>query len=91
VISVAAAIMVAVFLGFASEPAVVVKMLGVGLAAAVALDATVVRMVLVPATMTLLGKWNWYWPFSGPGGRGGRPGGRLEAEEPAEELEEVVR
>ncbi|HWJ82270.1 MAG TPA: MMPL family transporter [Nocardioides sp.] len=64
VISVAAAIMVAVFLGFASEPAVVVKMLGVGLAAAVALDATVVRMVLVPATMTLLGKWNWYWPFS---------------------------
>jgi RND superfamily putative drug exporter len=62
VISVAAAIMVAVFLGFATEPAVVVKMLGVGLAAAVALDATVVRMVLVPATMTLLGKWNWWLP-----------------------------
>lgn len=62
VISVAAAIMVAVFLGFATEPAVVVKMLGVGLAAAVALDATVVRMVLVPATMTLLGKWNWWMP-----------------------------
>jgi RND superfamily putative drug exporter len=62
VISVAAAIMVAVFLGFATEPAVVVKMLGVGLAAAVALDATLVRMVLVPATMTLLGKWNWWMP-----------------------------
>ncbi|MEZ0577276.1 MMPL family transporter [Nocardioides sp. MH1] len=62
VISVAAAIMVAVFLGFATEPAVVVKMLGVGLAAAVALDATVVRMVLVPATMTLLGRWNWWLP-----------------------------
>jgi RND superfamily putative drug exporter len=54
--------MVAVFLGFATEPGVVVKMLGVGLAAAVALDATLVRMVLVPATMTLLGKWNWWMP-----------------------------
>jgi RND superfamily putative drug exporter len=64
VISMAAAIMVAVFLGFATESAVVVKMLGVGLAAAVALDATVVRMVLVPATMTLLGKWNWWMPGS---------------------------
>ncbi|PWN03288.1 MMPL family transporter [Nocardioides silvaticus] len=62
VISVAAAIMVAVFLGFATESAVVVKMLGVGLAVAVALDATVVRMILVPATMTLLGKWNWWLP-----------------------------
>ncbi|MDZ5619635.1 MMPL family transporter [Nocardioides bizhenqiangii] len=62
VISMAAAIMVAVFLGFATESAVVVKMLGVGLAAAVALDATVVRMVLVPATMTLLGQWNWWMP-----------------------------
>jgi putative drug exporter of the RND superfamily len=71
VISMAAAIMVAVFLGFATESAVVVKMLGVGLAAAVALDATVVRMVLVPATMTLLGKWNWWMP--------GRPGGGFEA------------
>ncbi|WP_246159353.1 MMPL family transporter [Nocardioides antri] len=65
VISMAAAIMVAVFVGFATEPAVVVKMLGVGLAAAVALDATVVRMVLVPATMTLLGKWNWWLPGRG--------------------------
>jgi putative drug exporter of the RND superfamily len=58
----AAAIMVAVFLGFATETGVVVKMLGVGMAAAVALDATVVRMVLVPATMTLLGRWNWWFP-----------------------------
>ena len=62
VISMAAAIMVAVFLGFATEPGVVVKMLGVGMAVAVALDATVVRMVLVPATMTLLGRWNWWFP-----------------------------
>ena len=62
VITAAAAIMVAVFLGFASEVDVVVKQLGVGMAVAVALDATLVRMVLVPATMTLLGPWNWWLP-----------------------------
>ncbi|MGH1562956.1 MMPL family transporter [Mumia sp. DW29H23] len=62
VISSAAAIMVAVFLGFATESAVTIKMLGVGMAVAVALDATLVRLVLVPATMTMLGRWNWWLP-----------------------------
>ncbi len=62
VITAAAAIMVVVFLGFATEGDLVVKMLGVGMATAVFLDATVVRMVLVPATMTLLGRWNWWLP-----------------------------
>src|SRR6185436_405672 len=62
VISGAAAIMVAVFVGFASEVDVVVKQLGVGMAVAIALDATLVRMVLVPATMSMLGKWNWWMP-----------------------------
>ena len=62
VISSAAAIMVAVFLGFAAEVDVVVKMLGVGMAVAILLDATLVRMVLVPATMSLLGHWNWWVP-----------------------------
>jgi RND superfamily putative drug exporter len=62
VISAAAAIMVAVFLGFATEVDVVVKQLGVGMAVAITLDATLVRMVLVPATMTLLGRWNWWMP-----------------------------
>ena len=62
VISAAAAIMVAVFLGFASEVDVTVKMLGVGMATAIFLDATVVRMVLVPATMALLGRLNWWLP-----------------------------
>jgi putative drug exporter of the RND superfamily len=38
------------------------KMMGVGLAVAVLLDATIVRAVLLPATMTLLGDWNWYLP-----------------------------
>jgi RND superfamily putative drug exporter len=62
VISSAAVIMVAVFIGFALDPSAVVKMMGVGLATAVALDATVVRLVLVPATMALLGKANWWLP-----------------------------
>jgi RND superfamily putative drug exporter len=62
VISAAAAIMVAVFLGFATETDVVVKMLGIGMAVAIVLDATVVRMVLVPATMAMLGRLNWWLP-----------------------------
>ncbi len=62
VISAAAAIMVAVFLGFATEIDVIVKQLGLGMAVAVLLDATLVRMVLVPATMTLLGRYNWWLP-----------------------------
>ncbi len=62
VISCAAAIMVAVFIGFAGESDPVVKQLGLGMGVAVALDATVVRMVLVPATMSLLGDLNWWMP-----------------------------
>ncbi len=63
VITSAAAIMIAVFLGFALDPDVTIKMMGVGLATAVLLDATIVRMILVPATMTMLGRWNWWTPF----------------------------
>ncbi|MBM2618371.1 MMPL family transporter [Actinoplanes sp. LDG1-06] len=62
VITSAAAIMVAVFTGFALDPDVTVKMIGLGMATAVLIDATVIRMVLVPATMTLLGRWNWWLP-----------------------------
>ena len=62
VITAAASIMVAVFVGFATEVDVVVKQLGVGMAVAITLDATLVRLVLVPATMTLLGRWNWGMP-----------------------------
>ena len=58
----AAAIMVAVFGGFAGGPLVALQQMGFGLAAAVALDATIVRSVLVPATMKLLGRRNWYLP-----------------------------
>ncbi|QFG25655.1 MMPL family transporter [Actinomadura sp. WMMB 499] len=62
VITSAALIMVAVFLGFAADPSLVIKQMGVGLAVAVALDATVVRLVLVPAAMALLGRGNWWLP-----------------------------
>ncbi|MGV9711092.1 MMPL family transporter [Gordonia sp. NPDC003424] len=62
VITTAAAIMVAVFLSFASETDVIMKTLGLGMAVAVFLDATLVRMVLVPATMSLLGRFNWWLP-----------------------------
>ena len=58
----AALIMVAVFGGFASGRLADLQQTGLGLAVAVALDATVVRVVLVPATMRLLGRWNWYLP-----------------------------
>jgi RND superfamily putative drug exporter len=54
--------MVAVFGGFASGRLADLQQTGLGLAVAVALDATVVRVVLVPATMRLLGRWNWYLP-----------------------------
>ncbi|GIH29265.1 membrane protein [Acrocarpospora phusangensis] len=62
VITSAAAIMVAVFVGFALDPDVTVKTTGVGMATAVLIDATIVRMVLVPATMALLGRANWWLP-----------------------------
>ncbi len=62
VITSAAAIMVAVFIGFALDPDVTVKMVGTGMAVAVLIDATIVRMFLVPAVMTLLGKGNWWIP-----------------------------
>jgi RND superfamily putative drug exporter len=62
VITCGALIMVAVFLSFVANPNPFVKMIGLGLAVAIALDATVVRMVLVPATMALLGKANWWLP-----------------------------
>lgn len=62
VVSAAALIMVSVFLGFVTGSDPIVKMMGIGLAAAVALDATIVRMVLVPATMALMGEANWWLP-----------------------------
>jgi RND superfamily putative drug exporter len=62
VVTSAAIVMVAVFAIFATLGWVDFKMMGVGLAVAVLLDATIVRAVLLPATMALLGDWNWYLP-----------------------------
>ncbi|MGW0660996.1 MMPL family transporter [Streptodolium elevatio] len=62
IITSAALIMVAVFLSFAVSEDPSTKMFGLGLATAIFIDATVVRMVLVPATMTLLGRANWWLP-----------------------------
>ena len=58
----AALIMVAVFWGFAAGDLTGLQQMGFGLGIAILLDATIVRMVLVPASMKLLGKWNWYLP-----------------------------
>jgi RND superfamily putative drug exporter len=58
----AAVVMVAVFAIFATLSAPEFKQMGVGLAAAVLIDATLVRAVLLPAAMTLLGRWNWWAP-----------------------------
>jgi RND superfamily putative drug exporter len=62
VITAAAAIMVVVFLAFLAAQDVFLKLFGIGLAAAILLDATLVRMVLVPAVMQLLGDRNWWIP-----------------------------
>ena len=61
-ISSAALIMVAVFAVFAGTGVPSVKEIGLGLAVAIALDATLVRLVLVPATMRIMGRWNWWLP-----------------------------
>lgn len=62
IITGAALIMVAVFGGFAAGELVMFQQMGFGLAVAVLIDATLVRSVLVPAAMKLLGRWNWYLP-----------------------------
>ncbi len=62
IITGAALIIVAVFLGFAMGELVMFQQMGFGIAIALLIDATIVRSVLVPAAMTILGKWNWYLP-----------------------------
>jgi RND superfamily putative drug exporter len=77
----AALIMVAVFAGFAAGDLVMFQQMGFGLAVAVLIDATLVRTILLPATMTLLGRWNWYLPSS----LGWLPRISIEGPEPATE------
>jgi uncharacterized membrane protein YdfJ with MMPL/SSD domain len=85
VVTSAAVVMIAVFAIFATLSLLIFKQLGIGLAVAVLIDATIIRGVLLPATMKLLGDWNWYlprwleWlPRVGPGG-GSYPPGRPSA------------
>jgi RND superfamily putative drug exporter len=54
--------MITVFGSFVLNGDPVIKQFGVGLSVAIFLDATLVRMVIVPATMVLMGRWNWYLP-----------------------------
>ena len=86
VITAAALIMISVFLGFVAGDDPVVKMMGVGLATAVAVDAPIVRMVLVPPPKGLMGDANWWLPKRCPfytsdaadaGSRGGIGGRRI--------------
>jgi RND superfamily putative drug exporter len=58
----AAAIMIVVFAAFALASVVLIRAVGFGMALAVGIDATLVRLLLVPATMRLFGKWNWWAP-----------------------------
>ena len=62
VVTAAAAVMVCVFSLFGTLPSLELKQAGVGLAAAVLIDATLIRGVLLPASMQMLGEWNWYLP-----------------------------
>jgi RND superfamily putative drug exporter len=62
IITAAAIIMIAAFAGFLAGSFVGLQEFGLGLSAAILLDATIVRAILVPATMKLLGRWNWYLP-----------------------------
>jgi RND superfamily putative drug exporter len=62
IITAAAIIMIAAFAGFSAGSFVGLQEFGIGLSAAILLDATVVRALMVPAAMKLLGRWNWYLP-----------------------------
>jgi RND superfamily putative drug exporter len=62
VITAAALVMVSVFLAFVLTDDVIVKMLGVGLATAVLVDATIIRLMLAPALLSIFGRWNWWLP-----------------------------
>lgn len=62
VITCAALIMIAVAAGFVADPSIMVKLIGVGMAVAILLDVTLVRMLVVPAALALLGRWTWYLP-----------------------------
>jgi uncharacterized membrane protein YdfJ with MMPL/SSD domain len=81
IITAAALLLATVVAGFATGEITLTKMIGVGLIVAIAVDATLVRALLVPATMRLMGRWNWWVP--GPLARFHRRYGLHEPVEPA--------
>jgi RND superfamily putative drug exporter len=85
IITAAALLLIVVVGGFATGGAATIKMLGIGTVVAVAVDAALVRTLLVPATMRLLGRWNWWAP--GPLARVYRRYGIHESEAPTRERE----
>jgi RND superfamily putative drug exporter len=87
IITAAALLLIVVVAGFATGGIMFIKLIGVGMIVAIVVDATLVRALLVPATMRLLGRWNWWAP--GPLGRVYRRYGLKEtdAPEPAREPE----
>jgi uncharacterized membrane protein YdfJ with MMPL/SSD domain len=85
IITAAALLLIVVVAGFATGGIAFIKLIGVGMIVAIVVDATLVRALLVPATMRLLGRWNWWAP--GPLGRLYRRYGIRESEEaPAPEM-----
>ncbi|NJP66793.1 MMPL family transporter [Streptomyces spiramenti] len=85
-ISGAAVLMVAVFSAFAFTGIIPIQQLGLGMALAIALDATVVRLLIVPASMRLMSRWNWWLPgrrHDGPAARAVGPHDPADAPQPA--------
>jgi RND superfamily putative drug exporter len=89
IITAAALLLIVVVSGFATGGVATIKMLGVGTVVAVAVDAALVRTLLVPATMRLLGRWNWWAP--GPLGRVYRRYGLREDAPASPVLEEATK
>jgi len=87
IITAAALLLVVVVAGFATGGIVFIKLIGIGMIVAIVVDATLVRLLLVPATMRLLGRWNWWAP--GPLGRVYRRYGLHESAPPQRESVEV--
>ncbi|OLB76222.1 MAG: hypothetical protein AUI14_19415 [Actinobacteria bacterium 13_2_20CM_2_71_6] len=81
IITSAALLLIVVVVGFAAGDTAFLKLIGIGMVVAIAVDATLVRALLVPASMRLLGRWNWWAP--GPLGRFYRRYGIRESDEPA--------
>lgn len=77
VVTGAAAVMITIFLSFAFVSVLETRQFGTGMAAAITFDATIIRLLVFPSVMLLVGKWNWWWPFSrtkpGASGHGNPP------------------